>query len=306
MPFDGCQKIWMDGKYVPFEDSKVHVLSHVVHYGSSAFEGIRCYRTKTGPAIFRLADHVERFLNTCKIYRMDLPYSAEEMGGIIRRTVKANGLQDCYIRPFAFRGYGEMGVFPLKCPIHAAVAVWRWGTYLGEEGLEKGVRVKVSSWMKTAPNTIPTLAKAGGGYLNSQLIKIEAVLAGYDEGLSLDAAGYVSEGSGENVFIVRHGSLYTPPSASCILPGITRHSVIVLARELGLTVHQQCIPREGLYIADEVFLTGTAAEITPVSEVDGIKVSEGRRGPITKKLQDAFFAIVKGEAEDRQGWLTPV
>lgn len=304
MAIPKSETIWLDGKFVPWDEARIHVLSHVVHYGTSIFEGIRCYATRKGPAVFRLADHVERFYNSCKIYRMALPLDPQAFAGVIVETVRANGLGDCYIRPFAFRGYGEMGLNPLNNPVHLAVAAWRWGTYLGDEGLEKGISVAVSSWSRLAPNTVPTLAKAGGNYLNSQLVKLEALREGHAEGIVLDIYGHLSEGSGENVFIVRHGGLYTPESGDSILPGITRHSVIALARDFGITVHQQSLQRESLYIADEVFLTGTAAEITPVREVDGISVGTGQRGPVTERLQKAFFGIVSGEEPDRHGWLT--
>ncbi len=306
MPIQKSKKIWLDGKFVPWEKAQIHVLSHVVHYGSAVFEGIRCYKTRRGPAIFRLQDHVERFYNSAKIYRIPLAIPASAFSRAICDTVRVNGLSDCYVRPFAFRGFGEMGVNPLKNPVHMAIAAWPWGRYLGDHGMEHGISVCVTSWSRLAPNTLPTLAKAGGNYLNSQLAKLEALRGGYDEGLVLDVNGFISEGSGENVFLVRKGGLYTPHSGNSILPGITRHAVISLAKDFGITVHQQSIQREGLYIADEVFLTGTAAEVTPVREVDGIVVGNGKRGPITKRLQDAFFGIVSGASPDARGWLTYV
>ncbi|NQT91234.1 MAG: branched-chain amino acid transaminase [Lentisphaerae bacterium] len=302
----GQGKIWFDGEFVDWADAKLHVMSHVVHYGSSVFEGVRCYDLPAGPAVFRMGDHVKRLFDSAKIYRMDMPFSPEEVGQAMVETVRVNGLKSCYIRPIAFRGLGTLGVNPLPCPVNCVVAAWYWGKYLGEEAMEKGVSVRISSWHRPAPNTFPTLAKAGGNYLNSQLVKIEAANDGFDEGIALDHYGFVSEGSGENVFIVRNGVIYTPPSSSSILPGITRHCVFTLARELGIRIHQQVIPRETLYVADEVFFSGTAAEITPVTRIDNIEVGDGRRGPITEKIQSAFFEIIEGKTEDRHGWFTPV
>jgi len=298
-----AKKIWMDGKFVDWDDAKIHVLSHVVHYGSSIFEGIRCYKTKKGSACFRLEDHIERFFLSAKIYRMEIPFSKRELIDAAVELIRINKLEECYIRPLVFRGYGYMGVNPLQCPVHVAIAAWRWGQYLGAEGVKRGIDVCTSTWARMAPNTLPLLAKAGGNYLNSQLIKMEAMLNGYDEGIAVDVNGYVCEGSGENVFIVKGGGVITPPSGASILPGITRNSTIVLAKELGLPVRKQMIPREGLYIADEIFLTGTAAELTPVRSVDRIPVGDGKPGKITKMLQREFFAITRGEKEDRYGWL---
>jgi branched-chain amino acid aminotransferase len=299
-------KIWMNGKLINWDDAKIHILSHVIHYGSSLFEGLRCYHTVKGPAIFRLDEHTKRLFNSCKIYRMKIPYSPEEINKAIVDLIKTNGLKDCYIRPVVYRGYKTMGVDPTKCPVDVAIAVWRWGKYLGEGALEKGVPVRVSSWSRMAPNTFPPMAKSGGNYLNSQLIKMEALLDGYVEGIALDVSGYVSEGSGENLFVVMNGSLLTPPLGASILPGITRDSVITLANEMGLEVVEQLIPREMLYIADELFFTGSAAEVTPINSVDRIPVGSGTRGPITKELQERFFAIVSGKVEDKYGWLTLV
>jgi branched-chain amino acid aminotransferase len=293
-------KIWMNGKLVNWDDAKIHILSHVIHYGSSLFEGLRCYHTVKGPAIFRLDEHTKRLFNSCKIYRMEIPYSPEEINKAVVDLIKTNGLKDCYIRPVVYRGYKTMGVDPTKCPVDVAIAVWRWGKYLGEGALEKGVPVRVSSWSRMAPNTFPPMAKSGGNYLNSQLIKMEALLDGYVEGIALDVSGYVSEGSGENLFVVMNGSLLTPPL------GVTRDSVITLADEMGLEVVEQLIPREMLYIADELFFTGSAAEVTPINSVDRIPVGSGTRGPITKELQERFFAIVSGKVEDKYGWLTLV
>ena len=302
----GQGKIWYDGKFVEWADATCHVLSHVVHYGSSVFEGLRCYETKQGPAVFRLRDHVNRLYDSAKVYRMEIPYTKEEFEEAILETVRVNSLKSCYIRPFVFRGLGSIGVNPLQCPVQCVVAAWLWGKYLGEEAMEKGVSVRISSWHRPAPNTFPALAKAGGNYLNSQLIKIEAMNDGFDEGIALDHYGFVSEGSGENVFLVRNGVIYTPPSSSSILPGITRHCVFTLARDLGIRIHQQVIPREALYIADEVFFSGTAAEITPVTRIDNIDIGDGRCGPLTRRVQSAFFEIVEGKAPDAHGWFTPV
>ncbi len=300
----GEGKIWLDGKFVDWKDATTHILSHVIHYGSSIFESARCYETKKGIAIFRIDAHIERLYDSAKIYRMEIPYTREEFRKAIIDTVKINKYKECYIRPFVFRGYGPMGVNPLKNPLCCAIAVWDWGAYLGEGVLEKGVSVQVSSWNRFAPNTMPALAKAGGNYLNSQLITMEAKMNGFDEGIALDAYGYVSEGSGENIFVVRHDVVYTPPTSASILAGITRHTVFVLARDLGIRIEKHMIPRESLYIADEIFFSGTAAEITPVTKVDNIVVNKGTRGPITKRIQNEFFGILRGEKEDKHKWLT--
>jgi len=299
-------KIWMNGKLVDWDDAKIHVLSHVIHYGSSLFEGLRCYPTVKGPAIFRLKDHTKRLYNSCKIYRMEIPYSPQEIDQAIRQLITVNGLKDCYIRPLVYRGYQTLGVDPSKCPVDVAIAVWRWGKYLGQEAIEKGVPVRVSSWNRMAQNTFPPMAKAGANYMNSQLIKMEALMDGYVEGIALDVSGYVSEGSAENLFIVLNGALLTPPLGASILPGITRDSIITLAGEMGLEVREQLIPRELLYIADELFFTGTAAEVTPIRSVDKIPVGSAGRGPITKELQERYFAVVSGKVEDKYGWLTHV
>lgn len=298
-----AEKIWMNGEFVDWDDARVHVLSHVIHYGSSVFEGLRCYDTPGGSACFRLTDHMKRLHQSARIYRMEIPYSAEELAEATRELVRVNKLPACYVRPCVFRGYGQMGLNPLGCPVHTIIAAWQWGAYLSEEGVRKGIDVCVSSWRRLAPNTMPFLAKAGGNYMNSQLMKMEAVLGGFAEAIALDVDGYVAEGSGENLFIVKDRGVITPPSRASILPGITRHSVIVLARELGYEVRKQMIPREGLYIADEVFLTGTAAEVTPVRSVDRIPVGSGRPGPATKAIHKAFTELVSGRAEDRYGWL---
>lgn len=305
-PMDKAKKIWFNGELVDWDDAKIHVLSHVVHYGSSVFEGLRCYETRNGPACFRLDDHVNRIFDSAKIYRMPIPYAKEEIHKAINTTIKENGLSSCYVRPITFRGYGSLGVDPTPCPVDVVVAVWKWGAYLGADALENGAAVRVSSWNRPTPNTMPSLAKVGANYMNSQLIKLEAMADGYSEGIALDSQGYVSEASGENIFIIKNGAIYTPSSGSSILPGITRHSVITLARDLGYTITQRAIPRESLYIADEVFFTGSAAEITPIAQIDHIPIGSGSRGPITKQLQDAFFGITTGEAEDRYDWLTYV
>ena len=298
--------IWMNGKLIPWKDATIHICSHVIHYGSSVFEGMRVYKTPKGPAAFRLREHTQRLLNSAKIYRMTVPYTVEELDRAILETVAANRLEACYVRPIVYRGYGTLGVDPTKCPIDVAIAVWPWGQYLGEEALAKGASVCVSSWHRLAPNTMPAMAKAGANYMNSQLIKLEALSHGYVEGIALDTSGNVSEGSGENVFLVRNGVLVTPTFAASILPGITRRSVIRIAEDMGIKVIEENVPREALYIADEVFLTGSAAEITPISRIDNIVIGEGNAGPITRKIQKAFFDILEGRAEDRYGWLTLV
>jgi branched-chain amino acid aminotransferase len=296
----------MNGKFVDWDDARIHVLSHVVHYGSSVFEGGRVYATRKGPAAFRLKAHVDRLFHSAKIYRMEIPFDHEEVSRAICELVEANGLDEAYFRPIAYRGYGDVGVDPRGCPIDLAIAVWKWGKYLGPEALERGVDVCVSSWNRMAPNTFPAMAKSGANYMNSQLMKLEAVRHGYVEGIALDPNGHVSEGSGENVFLVRDGALITPGFGNSILPGITRNCVAKLAAEMDIKVKEENIPREALYLADELFFTGSAAEISPIRSVDGIVVGSGRRGPITQRLQEAFFAIVAGTVPDRFGWLTYV
>ncbi len=303
MAFKGEGKIWMNGEFVDWNDAKIHVLSHVVHYGSSVFEGIRAYSTSRGTAVFRLHDHVRRLYKSAKIYRMDYPYSHEQIYEACLETIRVNGLRECYIRPVVYRGYDSLGVDPSPCPVDVAIAVWEWGKYLGPEAIENGVEVCVSSWARIAPNTLPAMAKCGANYMNSQLIKLEAIARGCVEGIALDSSGNVSEGSGENVFIVRDGSLITPPFDASILPGITRNTVMTLAQEMGIKVIESNIPRESLYIADEVFFTGSAAEITPISIIDKISIGTGTRGPITKRLQDRFFEYLSGDYPDTYGWL---
>jgi branched-chain amino acid aminotransferase len=296
----------MNGKLVAWDDAKIHIGSHVVHYGSAVFEGIRCYKTPKGSAVFRLDAHTERLFGSAKIYWMELGYSPEQVNDAILETIRANKLDACYIRPVVYRGAGQLGVNPLGSPVELAIMVWDWGKYLGQEALEEGVDVCVSSWTRMAPNTLPAMAKSAGNYLNSQLIKIEAVKGGFAEGIALDAAGYVSEGSGENLFAVVKGRLVTPPLVSSVLPGITRDSVLTLARGLGITVEEKALPRELLYLADELFFTGTAAEITPIRSVDRQKVGSGRRGPLTASLQKAFFDVIECRTADEHGWLTCV
>jgi branched-chain amino acid aminotransferase len=300
------EKIWMNGEFVAWDDAKVHVLAHVLHYGSSVFEGIRAYQTKTGTAIFRLGEHIERLIHSAKIYKMKPTFTAEQIERACLETVAVNGLKECYIRPLIYRGYAHVGVNPVGTPIDTMIAAYPWGKYLGDDALTKGVAVKIGTWARMAPNTLPAMAKAGGNYLNSQLLKLEAVEDGYAEAIALDVNGYVSEGSGENLFAVIKGELVTPPVSASILAGITRASVLRLARDLGYTVREAVMPRELLYIADELFFTGTAVEVTPVTSVDRITIGSGERGPVTKAIQDAFFGIVKGDLPDRYGWLSPV
>jgi branched-chain amino acid aminotransferase len=288
------EKIWMNGELVPWGDAKVHVLSHVLHYGSGVFEGIRAYKTDRGPAVFRLTDHLRRLERSGEIYFMDLPYSIEELRQATHDVIAANNLETCYIRPLAYRGYGELGINPLTCPVDVIIAVWPWGAYLGEEALEKGVRVMTSSWRRIGPNTLPAAAKASGQYLNSQLAKMEAMHGGYDEAILLNEQGFLADGSGENVFVVQDGVLSTPPTTSSCLPGITRDTVIRIARGMGYEVHETDVVRSSLYHADEVFFTGTAAEITPIRSVDDHEIGPG---PITKKIQTEFFAITTGGSE---------
>ena len=305
MAIQKTERVWHNGKFIRWDDAHIHVMSHVVNYGSSVFEGIRCYALPSGPAIFRAQDHIQRLLDSAKIYRIDLDYTAEELVTALVELVKSNGVWPCYIRPIVLRGYGEAGVNPFNSPTEVYIANYPWGKYLGTDA-EQGVDVCVSSWTRIAPNTLPAMAKSGANYMNSQLVKMEAIINGYLEGIALDANGYVSEGSGENLFVVRNGTLQTAPLGNSVLPGITRDSVLTIARELGIPVVEQGIPREMLYIADEVFLTGTAAEITPVRSVDKISVGQGTIGPITKSIQKEFYAIIRGERPDRFQWLTPV
>jgi branched-chain amino acid aminotransferase len=306
MAFSGTGKIWMNGRLVDWKDATIHVASHVVHYGSGVFEGARCYQTPLGSACFRLDAHMRRLFDSCKIYRMEPQLDQATLTTAVLETIRANEFKACYIRPIIYRGYNELGVNPFPCPVDAAVLTWEWGAYLGKDALENGTDVRVSSWTRAHPNTFPTLAKSSANYANSQLIKMEAVAEGYSEGIALDTNGNLSEGSGQNLFLVRDNVLYTPPLSAAVLPGITRDTVITLARDLGFTVHEHTLPREMLYICDEAFFVGTAAEITPIRTVDKIKVGKGRRGPITEALQSAFFDMINGETPDRHGWLTYV
>ncbi len=305
MAVSKTEKIWHNGKLINWDDATLHVMSHVVNYGSSVFEGIRCYSQPKGPVIFRAREHARRLLDSAKIYRMEVEYSAEELVAAFVEVVRVNQIAPCYIRPIVLRGYGQLGVNPMHSPIDVYVVNYEWGKYLGH-GPDDAVDACVSSWTRLAPNTMPAMSKSGANYMNSQLIKMEAIINGYAEGIALDVNGYVSEGSGENVFLVRRGTLMTAPLGNSVLPGITRESVIELAREMGVPVVEQMIPREMLYIADEVFFTGTAAEITPIRSVDKITVADGQPGPITKALQKEFYGTVNGTIPDRFGWLTPV
>jgi branched-chain amino acid aminotransferase len=303
-PQDEKGKIWFSGKFVDWKDATIHVMSHVIHYGSAVFEGLRCYDTAKGPATFRLMDHVRRLFDSAKIYRMEIPFTREQIFDACQETVRLNNLRSAYVRPIAFRGYNTLGVDPTGIPIEVVVGTLSWGKYLGDDAIAKGVDVRVSSWTRIAPNTFPAMAKCGANYMNSQLIKMEAMVDGYVEGIALDANGYVSEGSGENIFIIRDGIIYTPPLGASVLPGITRDSVITIAKEFGYKVQEQLIPRELLYIADEVFFTGSAAEVSPIRSIDRIKIGSGMRGPITEKIQRRFFDIIEGKADDPYGWLT--
>jgi branched-chain amino acid aminotransferase len=303
MALQTTNNIWHNGNLIPWDKAQIHVMSHVVHYGSSVFEGIRCYTQPEGAGVFRLQEHMARLLDSAKIYRMPLPYTVDQLVSAVVDVVEANGVAPCYIRPIAFRGYGEMGVNPLKSPVEVYIANFPWGKYVpGNTGAD----VCISSWNRLAPNTMPSLAKAGANYMNSQLIRMEAEVNGYSEGIALDVNGYLSEGSGENLFLVKGGILYTTPLANSVLSGITRASVITLAKQLGIEVVEQALPREMLYIADEAFFTGTAAEVTHLRSVDRLLVGDGTMGPITSALHEEFFAIVNGFKPDRHNWLTPV
>jgi branched-chain amino acid aminotransferase len=305
-PFAGVRWIWMNGQLIEFEKATVHVMSHVIHYGSGVFEGIRCYKTPRGPAVFRLTEHMRRLESSAKVYRMPIPFSVQELSDAVVETIRANDFESCYIRPFAMRGFGPMGINPLRSPVEVVIAVWPWGRYLGEDACERGIDVRVSSWRRGSPDSLPALAKGTGNYLAAQLIKMEALADGYEEGIALDANGMVSEGSGENLFIVHEGALVTPPTASSLLPGITRSSILTLAKKLGIPVREEMIPRGLLYTCEEIFLTGTAAELTPVRSVDRIPVGTGCPGEVTRRLLDEFTGVVTGGIEDTYGWLTPV
>jgi branched-chain amino acid aminotransferase len=300
-------KIWCNGKFIDWDDAKIHVLSHVVSYGSSVFEGIRCYNTPSGPQVFRLRDHMRRLMDSAKIYRMDkVDFTIDQMCEAVLDLIRVNKLEACYVRPILLRGYYELGVLGINNPNDLYLACWSWGQYLGAEALAQGVDVCISSWNRIAPNTLPALAKAGANYMNSQLIRMEAHFNGFAEGIALDTNGYISEGSGENIFVIRDGKISTPPLGNSALPGITRASIIFLAKRMGIEIIETPIPRESLYIADEVFFTGTAAEVSPIRSVDRIPIGSGSRGPITAKLQAEFFRVINGETPDTEGWLTPV
>ncbi|MGH9508609.1 MAG: branched-chain amino acid transaminase [Terriglobales bacterium] len=305
MPIQKLEKIWHNGKLINWDEATLHVMSHVVNYGSAVFEGVRCYQTKSGPAIFRAKEHAQRLLNSAKIYRIDVDYSADDLVSAMSDLIRANRTSPCYLRPIVLRGYGEVGVNPLNSPVEVYICNYEWGKYLTTDE-DQGVDVCISSWTRIAPNTLPAMSKSAANYMNSQLIKMEAIMNGYVEGIALDVDGYVSEGSGENLFVVRNGVLITAPLGNSVLPGITRDSVLQLARDRNLPIVEQMIPREMLYISDEVFFTGTAAEITPIRSVDKISVGKGTVGPTTRALRDDFYGIVRGTAPDRYQWLTPV
>jgi branched-chain amino acid aminotransferase len=296
----------MNGKLVEWKDATIHIASHVIHYGSGVFEGARCYETPRGSACFRLDTHMRRLQHSAKIYRMEYPLDLAGWQEAVLDTIRANAMKSCYIRPILYRGYESLGVNPFSCPVDAAIMLWDWGAYLGKEALEEGCDVQIASWSRMAPNTLPAMAKSAANYANSALIKMEAISDGYSEGIALDVSGNVSEGSGQNIFLVRDRILYTPTLGSSILAGITRDCIITLARDLGYTVTETVVPREALYIADEVFVVGTAAEVTPIRSIDKIKIGSGRRGPVTEALQRAFFDVINGEAPDTHGWLTYV
>jgi branched-chain amino acid aminotransferase len=306
MAFSGNGKVWMNGKLVDWKDATIHVASHVVHYGTGVFEGIRAYDSKTGTHIFRLDGHMRRLYDSCRVYRMEIPYSYQALNDAVVETVRGNGFKSCYIRPLVYRGYEQLGVNPLPCPVETSILVWEWDAYLGSDALENGVDVGVSSWTRIAPNTFPAMAKATANYANSGLIKMQATVDGYAEGIALDPSGMLSEGSGQNLFLVRDQVIYTPSLTSSVLQGITRDSVLTIAADLGYEVREQALPREFLYLADEVFFCGTAVEITPIKSVDKITIGAGRRGPVTAALQERFFAIIRGDVEDAHNWLTPV
>ena len=304
MPIQKVEKIWMDGELVPWEDARIHILTHSLHYGSGVFEGIRAYQTSQGPAVFRLTDHINRLFNSAKVFLIDIPFSPEELIEAVKETVRANDLESCYIRPIVYLGYGEMGLNPLPCPVNVSIAVWPWGTYLGDEGLRRGVRVKVSSWQRHDPNAVPVAAKGTGMYVNSSLAKVEALKAGYEEAILLSPQGYVSECTGENVFIVKGGRLLTPPVAAGALEGITQDTVTTIARDQGYEVGEAHLLRTDLYLADEAFLTGTAAEVVPIRAVDDREI--GDPGPITRAVQETFFATVRGEVDQYKDWVEHV
>ena len=304
MPLQKVDKIWMDGELVDWDDAKVHILTHTLHYGSGVFEGIRAYATSQGAAVFRLTEHVERLFNSAKVFLIDIPYTQVQLVDAVKATVRANGLDECYIRPIVYLGYGEMGLNPLPCPVNVSIAVWPWGTYLGDEGVKHGVRVKISTWQRHDPNAVPPAAKGTGMYINSSMAKVEALKAGYDEAVLLSPQGFVSECSGENVFVVKRGKLFTPPTSAGALEGITRDSVITIARDLGYEVAEANLLRSDLYTVEEAFLTGTAAEVVPMRSVDDREI--GEPGPITRSIQETYFAAVRGQVDRYKDWLEHV
>jgi branched-chain amino acid aminotransferase len=303
MAFPGTGKIWMNGKLVDWSEANIHIASHVIHYGSGVFEGARCYDTVNGPACFRLDAHMRRLIDSARIYRMEPKYDQQTLTEATINLIQANGFKACYIRPLIYRGYDSLGVNPLPCPIDVAIMLWEWPAYFTKEAVEEGIDVKISTWARNAPNTTPAMAKSVANYANAQLIKLEAIADGYAEGIALDTQGNLSEGSGQNVFIVRESVIHTPPIGNSVLSGITRDSVLTLARDLGFEVREQTLPREMLYIADEVFFVGTAVEVTPIKSVDRVRIGRGRRGPVTEAIQQKFFQIVRGETPDPYGWL---
>jgi len=304
MPLEKTAKIWMDGELVDWDDANVHILTHSLHYGSGVFEGIRAYPTERGPAVFRLVDHMKRLHQSAHLFMMDMPYSVDDLVEATRETIRVNDVDSCYIRPLVYLGYGEMGLNPLPCPVNVSIAVWPWGTYLGDEGIKHGVRMKVSSWRRMDPNVNPVAAKGTGIYINSSLAKVEALKAGYDEAILLNTHGFVAECTGENLFVVKNGTLVTPPLSSGALEGITRDSVITIARDLGYAVREENLLRSDLYCADEAFLTGTAAEIVPMRSVDDREI--GEPGEITRRIQETYFAVVHGKEDQYKNWLTYV
>jgi branched-chain amino acid aminotransferase len=306
MGFPGTGKIWMNGTLVDWADANIHIASHIIHYGSGVFEGARCYDTVNGPACFRLDAHMRRLLDSARIYRMEPAFDQQTLTDATINLIQVNRFKACYIRPLIYRGYDSLGVNPLPCPIDVAIMLWEWPAYFTKEAIEEGIDVKIATWARNAPNTTPAMAKSVANYANAQLIKLEAIAEGYAEGIALDTQGNLSEGSGQNVFIVRDGTIHTPPIGNSVLSGITRDSVVTIAKDLGFEVREQTLPREMLYIADEVFFVGTAVEVTPIKSVDRVKVGRGRRGPVTEAIQQQFFKIVKGEVPDPYGWLQPV
>jgi branched-chain amino acid aminotransferase len=306
MPITKTEKIWMDGELVDWDDARIHILTHTLHYGCGVFEGIRAYPTESGPAVFRLTDHIVRLFNSAKIFMIDVPFTAEDIIEATKTTVRVNGLAECYIRPIVYLGYGEMGLNPLPCPVNVSIAVWPWGAYLGDEGIANGVRMKISSWQRHAPNALPPAAKGTGMYINSSMAKVEALKAGYDEAILLSPQGYVSECTGENIFVVRHGKIITPPLAAGALEGITQSSVMTIARDLGFEFEVGNILRSDLYTAEEAFLSGTAAEVVPIASVDDRLVGDGKPGPMTRQIQDVYHAAVRGKVDRYKDWVEHV